>query len=75
MVEEEEDDGAIPDIDDVDGEDLMMAQPTGEDEDEAALPPQSTPSTTAVGKGGEGGAGKASHYLKAEEPEDNIVKT
>ena len=71
-AQEEEDDGAIPDIDDLDGEDLMMAQPAGEEEDEAALPPQST---TTTGKGGEGGSSQAPHYLKAEEPEDNIVKT
>ena len=62
---EAEDDGAIPDIDDVEGEELMMAQPV-EEEDAAALPPSGSAAA---------GAAQGSQYLKAEEPEDNIVKT
>ena len=65
-AEAEEDDGAIPDIDDVEGEDLMMEEPKGEEDDAAALPSSVKAET---------GPGKASPYLKAEEPEDNIVKT
>jgi hypothetical protein len=67
-----DDDDDIPDIDDVEGEELMMEAPEGEDEDEATLSTHPTSSTTTAG-----GVEKKSNtdYLKAVEPEDNIVKT
>ena len=79
------DDAAIPDIDDLDEEELMVNPPQGEEDDDAnTLRPATIAADQATARQStERPSGHSSaeaqqpqpHYLTAQEPEDNIVHT